>query len=258
MTRILHLSDTHLHAPGAQTLHPEIDVRSRLEQVLERVRAYGPFDLVVVTGDVCDDGSDVAAKEVRDLLEGLAPVILAVPGNHDLSAPVRDAFGEPRAEVGPWTLIGVETQVEGEIAGVADGVVPALAELGERPGVLLMHHPIVSRSSHEWFVLAGGAEAERAVASHPAPLVVLSGHTHEPFEGRAGDAYLIGAPATYYSIRHDGPRFEFALSRFGTAVVTLDDERLEPSVELVMFEDEAMRGEDHLDLTVPDLLPEGP
>ena len=257
MTRILHLSDTHLHAPGAQTLHPEIDIRSRLEQVLERVRAYGPFDAVVVTGDVCDDGSDVGAKEVRDLLEGLAPVILAVPGNHDLSAPVRAAFGEPRAQVGPWTLIGVETQVEGEIAGVADGVTPALAELREGPGVLLMHHPIVSRSSHEWFVLAGGAGDDRAVAYPRDPLVVLPGHPPEPFEGRAGDAYLIGAPATYYSIRHDGPRFEFVLSRFGAAVVTLDDERFEPTVDLVMLEDETMRGEDHLHLAVPDL-PGGP
>lgn len=257
MTRILHLSDTHLHAPGAQTLHPEIDIRSRLTEVLDRVRPYGPFDAVVVTGDVCDDGSDVGAKEVRDLLDGLAPVILAVPGNHDLSAPVRSAFGDPRAQVGPWTVIGVETQVEGEIAGVADGIAPALAELGGGPGVLLMHHPILSRSSHEWFVLEGGAEAELAVASHPAPLVVLSGHTHESFQGRAGEAYLIGAPATYYSIRHDGPRFEFDLSRFGAAVVTLDDERFEPTVDLVMLEDETMRGEDHLHLAVLDL-PDGP
>jgi Icc protein len=248
VTRILHLSDTHLHAPGAQTLHPEIDIRARLEQVLERVRAYGPFDAVVVTGDVCDDGSDAGAKEVRDLLDGLAPVILGVPGNHDLSAPVRDAFGDPRAQVGPWTVIGVETQVEGEIAGVADGIVPALAELGDRPGVLLMHHPIASRSSHEWFVLGGGEEAGRAVASHRAPLVVLSGHTHEAFEGRAGEAYLIGAPATYYSIRHDGPEFEFVTAEFGAAVVTLDDDRFEPTVELVMFADESMRVEQHIDL----------
>jgi predicted phosphodiesterase len=257
VTRILHLSDTHLHAPGAATLHPEIDIRARLEQVLERVRAYGPFDAVVVTGDVCDDGSDVGAKEVRDLLDGLAPVVLAVPGNHDFSTPVRAAFGEPRAEVGPWRIVGVETQVEGEIAGVADGVAPALAELDGRPGVLLMHHPIVSRSTHEWFVLGGAAQAEQAVAAHPAPLVVLSGHTHEPFEGRAGDAYLIGAPATYYSIRHDGPDFEFVLDRFGAAVVTLDDDRFVPAVELVLLEDEAVLVDDRIDLTAPDL-PEGP
>src|SRR5690606_36304957 len=106
VTRLLHLSETHLHAPGATPAHPEIDARNRLETVVDRMRAYGPFDAVVVTGDVCDDGSTVAAQEVRGLVDGLAPVILAVPGNHDHSAPVRDAFGAPFGELGPWHVVG--------------------------------------------------------------------------------------------------------------------------------------------------------
>jgi 3',5'-cyclic-AMP phosphodiesterase len=250
VTRLLHLSDTHLHAPGASTLHPEVDVRGRLSQVLDRVRAYGPFDAVVVTGDVCDDGSDVGARAVREAIGDLAPVVLAVPGNHDLPGPVREAFGTARAEVGPWLLLGVETQVEGEVAGVGDAVAPALAGIGERPAVLLMHHPLVSRSRHEWFTLGRAEAALSAVERHRAPLVVLSGHTHERFEGRLGTAYLLGAPSTYYTIRHDGGSFEFALAEFGAAVVTLDDETFEPEVDLIMLTDESVTISDRIELTV--------
>jgi len=246
VTRLLHLSDTHLRAPGASSLHPEIDVAARLAEVVDRIRAHGPFDAVVVTGDVCDDGSEVGARAVRDALDGLAPVILAVPGNHDLAAPVRAAFGEPRAEVGPWLILGIETQVEGEVAGVADGVAPALAEIGERPAVLLMHHPIESRSTHEWFTLREGAAAAEAVATHTAPLVVLSGHTHEAYAARLGSAHLFGAPSTYYSIRHDGTEFEFVTSEFGAAVVELGEPGQDPEVDVVMVTDSTMTVEDHL------------
>ncbi|MDO5502270.1 MAG: metallophosphoesterase [Actinomycetia bacterium] len=237
MTRILHLSDTHLHAPEAETLHPEIDARARLEKVLEQVRSYGPFDAVVVTGDVCDDGSQVGAADVHELIKGLAPVVLAVPGNHDLADPVRSVFGEPHAEVGPWTIVGVQTQIEQQVHGDGSAVPAALAELGERPVILLMHHPISSRSTHEWFSLEHREEAAAAVESYPGPLVVLSGHTHEAFEGRLGTAHLLGAPSTYYSIRHDGEEFEFVATAHGAQVVNLDDDQRSAEVEVVLLEE---------------------
>lgn len=247
MTRLLHLSDTHLHAPGAERLHPEIDPRTRLEEVVDRIRAHGPFDGVAVTGDVCDDGSEVGARAVRDIVDGLAPVVLAVPGNHDLSAPVREVFGAARATVGEWSLVGVETQVEGEVAGVGDGVAPALADVGERPTVLLMHHPLQSRSTHEWFTLRGGDEARAAVAAHTGPLVVLSGHTHESYQARLGQAYLVGAPSTYYTIRHRGAEFDFVPGEFGAAVVTLAEPGAEPKVEFLTLTDDQGAIEDRLD-----------
>lgn len=248
VTRLLHLSDTHLHAPGARTMHPEIDSRARLEEVLDRARPYGPFDAVVVTGDVCDDGSEEGARAVRELVEGLAPVVLAVPGNHDLSEPVRRAFGEPGAQVGPWRFVGVETQVVGEVAGVGQPVVEALAGMDGQPTVLFMHHPVESRSTHEWFTLSGHEEAVRAVAEHRGPLVVLSGHTHEGYRGRLGAAYLIGSPSTYYSIRHRGDEFDFVLEEFGTAVVTLPEPGAEPAVDVLLLTDDQLVVEDRIDL----------
>lgn len=248
MTRLLHLSDTHVPAPGARTQHPEIDARARLVEVVERCRAYGPFDAVVVTGDVCDDASDDGAGAVREALEGLAPVVLAVPGNHDHAAPVRAAFGAPLAEVGPWHVVGADTHVQGEIAGVADRALEALAEIGERPAVLVMHHPLESRSTHEWFTLRGGERLAAAFESHPAPLVVLSGHTHEAYEAHRGRAHLIGAPSTWYVIRHRGDEFELVLSEYGAVVVTLDDTTLEASAELVTLTDDGMLTEDRITL----------
>ncbi len=222
--RLLHVSDTHLTAPGVATSHPELDPAAHLDAALAAAADHGPFDAVVVTGDICDDGSVAAAQAVLDRVRPLAPVVLGVPGNHDLGESVHEVFGMPSAQLGAWRLVGVPTQVEGEVAGVADAALAEVDELDDQPTVLLMHHPLRSRSTHAWFSLARGELLAERVERHRAPLVILSGHTHEAFEGQLGTAHLLGAPSTFYGIAHSGDTWALAPLTAGVRVVGLGED----------------------------------
>lgn len=93
--RWLHLSDVHVGMKGMGPLWPS--VQSELLRDLEVVhRLAGPFDLVLFSGDLTQTGQRGEFERLTDVLEdlwdhlrdlGSRPVLLAVPGNHDLQRP---------------------------------------------------------------------------------------------------------------------------------------------------------------------------
>jgi Icc protein len=240
--RLLHLSDTHLHELDAVTFHPEIDPAARLDLVLEAVRPYAPFDAIMLTGDVCDDGSTYGADGVRDRLAKAYPGVrvIAVPGNHDRTEVVEATFDPAPVRVGGWRVIPVSTnvlgQTEGEAGPPAEALATALAEGGDEPLLMLQHHPLRSNSTHEWFVLNEVERLAAAVADVAAthrPLVLLTGHTHQAFQSLEGSVHHIGAPSTYYAIEHDGNDWRFADDGTGALIIELGDRAVE-SVTLIL------------------------
>ncbi|NYJ73116.1 metallophosphoesterase family protein [Allobranchiibius huperziae] len=223
MARLLHLSDTHLLGPGSTSPHPDIDPEDRLIAVLSAATAEGPFDAVVVTGDISDDGSGDAVRRVHDLVRPLAPIVVAVPGNHDDTDVVAQVFGTALVRVGAWTIRGAATNVPGEVAGRADPVLDLLGEC-DGPTVVLMHHPVRSRSAHPWFTLRGAAALEQRLRDHRTPMILLSGHLHQPYEDTVGGVRLYGAPATFYGIAHDGEEWTPHGAPTGALIVDLGED----------------------------------
>lgn len=235
--RILQVSDTHLRAPGADVsgrTAPDIDPAARLDTVLAAVAATGFVpDAVVHTGDIADDGSPEGTGAVWERLRAIAPVVVGVPGNHDDPTVVGAIFGRPVAHLGAWRIGGVDTSIPREVAGRVDPLIALLENPDElvAPGaepefvLLAMHHPLRSRSTHEWFVLPGAGGAEEAVTRHTEVRGVLSGHTHEAFEATlASGARLLGGPATYYGIAHSGLEFTKAPGTAGARLLDLHDD----------------------------------
>lgn len=236
--RLLHVSDTHLHAPGATTFHPEIDSAARLDLVLHAAQSQGPFDAIVLTGDICDDGSVMGAEAVRERLTAAYPrvPVLAVPGNHDLTPSVETVFGPCPAMLGGWRVVPAATNEPGRTegsAGPAAAALDAVDPADPTPVLMLFHHPLRSRSSHEWFVLRDKELLEESLARRSGPVVVLTGHTHQAFQLLQGQVHHIGAPSTYYPIEHDGPQWQFADEGTGALVIDLSDTAVE-SVTLVL------------------------
>lgn len=91
----LHLTDLHQGMAGATTLLPA--VRQQLFQDLQRLHdTAGPWDLVLFTGDLTQSGSAGDFGGLTEVLQrlwehlermGSRPVLLVVPGNHDLRRP---------------------------------------------------------------------------------------------------------------------------------------------------------------------------
>jgi 3',5'-cyclic AMP phosphodiesterase CpdA len=64
--RVLHLSDTHVSRTGPD--EDGVDGVTALRGLLHDVRRVPQLDLVVVSGDIADDGSEEGCAAVRDLV----------------------------------------------------------------------------------------------------------------------------------------------------------------------------------------------
>ncbi len=91
--RWLHLSDLHLGRPGRSrwwTVHDAFAKHLR-----ESVAEVGAPDVVLITGDLTSAATREQYDEVDSLLDALAswcgsaPIVIAVPGNHDVQRPRR-------------------------------------------------------------------------------------------------------------------------------------------------------------------------
>ncbi len=99
----LHLTDLHQGMGDQSWLLEEVlrDLHRDLEELHD---VSGPWDLVLFTGDLTQRGSaeefralDATLTDLREKLArlGSRPVLLAVPGNHDLARPGERALSDP-------------------------------------------------------------------------------------------------------------------------------------------------------------------
>lgn len=214
MINILQLSDVHFTASGqpVEGQAPDAQLDAVLAAALPR---SGRPDLVVISGDLTDDGSRAGYDRLAARLELIGAPLLAVPGNHDDPQLVSEFFGHAIHTLSEWRVIGIDTSRTDQIHGTVD--VPAeaqrLDDLDDRPTVLVMHHPPVSPSTHEWFQLDDAEEFAAMVSSRAHVRAMLTGHLHQPFEAIAGDTPVLGCPSTLVAIQHEGDGFKVGDAR---------------------------------------------
>lgn len=77
--KIYHISDLHVRSD----MKHNYQVESKLYTLSQKL---GPVDMVILTGDVTDDGSEVQYANALKLLTPFTSRIIVVPGNHDYAA----------------------------------------------------------------------------------------------------------------------------------------------------------------------------
>ena len=109
--RILHISDLHIGKEG------DVDRWRKAEKIVREIkRAWGEDDdkpLVLITGDVVDDGAEVEFIEARRILRPLHRAgfqVAPLPGNHDYGWNGAHAE-EKRFKLFKKYLLGIETRV---------------------------------------------------------------------------------------------------------------------------------------------------
>ena len=225
MATVLQISDTHLraapHTPADND--PDESLRATLAAVRD-VRA----DLVLLTGDLADDGSDAALRRLRTVVEELSTPVLAVAGNHDLLDGVRTVFGTlDTVEVGRWRALGVESVIPGEDHGFVDveRLTERLDRVDDRPTLIAIHHPPRSPSTNKMFQLIGANSMVAALRDRPHVRAIVSGHLHEVFDRREGDLQMCGGPSSWYAIEHSGDAYRLVADGLvGAQVLTLGDD----------------------------------
>ncbi|MBM1144300.1 3',5'-cyclic-AMP phosphodiesterase [Alcanivorax sp. MM125-6] len=208
--RVVQLSDFHLFAdPEGRLLG--LNTQFSLEKVLERVREeQAAPDLVVATGDLSQDGSFESYQRLERTLADLPAPIYWLEGNHDKPAPMMHALKthEQRispcvAELGPWTLVLLDSTIPGEVPG--DLFEEDLAFLdraldearGEHLLVCLHHHPVPMNSRWLDTQLVGSAERFfQVIDAHPRVRGILWGHVHQEYDAERNGVRLLAVPST--------------------------------------------------------------
>lgn len=231
--RLVHVSDTHLVAPGSETgRHAALDPAA-VDPAANLIAALGlpsddddidDIDVIVHTGDITDDGSPEATTQVAELLRARCQRVMMTAGNHDRIEVVREVAPDDVITVGAWQIVRLDTAVPGVVHGEIDAA-RAAATLDRLSGpciAIAMHHPLRSNSTHPWFQLRGGDELESVIIARPRVRLVLSGHTHQQYRAvLPGGCLLAGGPSTYYSIDHAGERWGASRAPVGVSTMLL-------------------------------------
>ncbi|MET0695719.1 MAG: metallophosphoesterase [Propionibacteriaceae bacterium] len=223
--RILHLSDTHLESFDGPNRHG-VNARESLTRMLDDCRYLQPLDLVVVSGDVTDDGSvgayTAAAARIGAFARSRGAAYVFCMGNHDdrgtfgqvLGSGHYDADGHDVGElvasvtaeraavsrVGDLRIITLDTTVLAKGFGwltdtQLDWLRDQLATRAPAGTVVVMHHPPMTTGNQVQQALKlqnGQALADALAASDVR--VVLCGHFHLQLQGWLGTIPVLVTP----------------------------------------------------------------
>ncbi|WP_246093823.1 MULTISPECIES: metallophosphoesterase [Mesorhizobium] len=152
--KIIQVSDPHLLAPGG--LLYGSDPLSRLEACLAEISSnHADAELVVISGDLTNDGERAAYAALKEKLAGFVPPWRLMLGNDDDRALFLEMFPEAAAErgfvqsvvdSGEGHLILLDTLDSGHVEGRLcearlDWLDERLQEARDRPVFLFIHHP---------------------------------------------------------------------------------------------------------------------
>ena len=198
--KLIHITDTHLVAPGMQLYG--LDPRARLDAAIADInRHHADAELAVVTGDLTHWGEVEAYLNFRECMQALRVPYVALVGNHDRRAACLDVLAAaPRAngfvqgwrDVSGGRLLFLDTLDEASHAGQLcerrlAWCARALAGTpSDRPVYLFMHHPPFEVGVHEMDCIALAERAAFAdiVKAHTARIRHLFfGHVHRPISG---------------------------------------------------------------------------
>lgn len=205
--RLLQLSDPHLLADPGGHYRGRPPLR-RLELALGEA-ARLPHDLLLISGDLCQDESWQGYVRLRELLErrpapgrAAAPVAL-LAGNHDHPALLRAALGRRAViapallELGGCRLLLLDSHRAGCTGGwLGERQLAWLArqlEVGPRaPTLVAVHHPPVpiGDAVMDAIALHDGPALLALLAGVAGLRAVLFGHVHQHWQG-----WLPGRPA---------------------------------------------------------------
>ena len=235
MARILQLSDLHVSAPGkllAGVLDTQAILRAAIDRLLARLDAIAPVDVVLVSGDLSDDGTAESYQFVREQLDRLGLPLLVLPGNHDARDALRSAFADLRvmpgsgridwvADVGDTRIIGLDSLIEGQTGGrlreeSLEFLAACVSENEAEAILIAMHHPplrIGLRFMDE-IALENTDALLSALAGCTRVKGIVAGHVHGAYHGMIGPYPVFTAPAVCFAFALD--RREAAPAAFMT------------------------------------------
>ncbi len=216
---IAQITDLHAVEDGRLAMEA-VDTNAAVDRAVARLNTLRPApDLVIVTGDLVDQGRPAQYAGVARRLAALACPFVVLPGNHDERTALVDAFpghGYLPTHGGPLNyvledhavrIVALDTTVPGLSGGEVgeahlSWLDARLAEAPDRATLIAMHHPPFATgiAFMDRIGCAGGGEMAAVVARHPQVHRVICGHVHRAIQVRFGGTVASIAPSTAHQI----------------------------------------------------------
>lgn len=218
---IAHLSDLHVR-PAGVLYQGVVDSNAMVANAVRHLNALNPRpDLVLLSGDLVDTGTDAEYETLRHLLAPLEIPVRAIPGNHDDRERFRAAFADDGyvpasgpinyvCDFDTLRVVALDVTVPGLHHGqfdetAAEWLSSALEGQRGRMTLLMMHQPPFEIGVRylDAYLCLGGAQLAALLRRHPQVERVLCGHVHRHMQMRFGGTLLCTAPSTTTAIALD-------------------------------------------------------
>jgi Icc protein len=199
--KIAQITDIHLPRDKHSRVQG-VDTYATLDKMLRIISDYNP-DLVLVTGDIAEEGGEEPFKVLKERLVPF-PNTLVIPGNHDLGPDYRKYFNDAPYQVrhlDDWTLLAINT-AELNISDETMSACQKILEENERV-LLATHHPLVSVGTpffDQIHTLENREKHWESLISYPSLKAAVFGHIHFQHRSQHGHVQAIGAPAVSFEI----------------------------------------------------------
>ncbi|MBD0413335.1 phosphodiesterase [Oryzicola mucosus] len=216
---IAHLSDPHI-MPRGELYQGLVNSNAMFTEAVAQLRRLTPRpDMVILTGDLVENGSPVEYQHALELLAAIEQPLLVIPGNHDEREAFRSAFSDhplmPRTgplhfvadTLGPVRIVGLDITVPDDHHGdfdaaAGDWLEAALSAEPDRPTIVMMHQPpfLSGIPFIDDYNCRNSERLAAIIARYPAVERVLTGHIHRFMQVRFAGTLLCTAPSTTTAI----------------------------------------------------------
>lgn len=209
--KILQISDMHIFKdPHCELLG--VNTQKSFEAIIDLIQieeSEEKTDLILLTGDLSQDGSADSYKRIASQLKSFEVPIYFIPGNHDHSNVIaevypRDHILTNRRMVFPhWQLILLDSQKPGEVAGYLEPseltfMQQCLEDYTDHHAVVVFHHQPIAVGAY-WLDNLGVKNAQEfwnVAEKYKNLRGVVFGHVHQEFHAIHNGVECIAPPST--------------------------------------------------------------
>lgn len=211
---IAQLSDLHVR-PKGELYKGVADSNQMLTDAIRHLqRLDRQADLVLISGDLVDEGRPEEYSMLRELLAELSTPYFVIPGNHDERENFRTTFADHQylpatgalhycIDDYPVRIIALDSTVCGEHYGRLDEAGLAwleacLSSAEDKPTIVMLHHPpfLSGISYMDSYRLLEPERLASVLARHSNVELVVCGHLHRSMTRRWAGTLVSSCPST--------------------------------------------------------------
>ncbi len=231
--RIAQITDPHLFAEsnecllGVRTTDSFMALVNQLQQLNPRP------DLLLLTGDLSQDGSVASYKRLQTLLCPLGIPVYWLPGNHDCVEAMAESLNhslfqsDKSFQRGGWQFILLNSQdpgrVEGRLSPESLQWLDRELSHSNAPTLVSLHHPPFAVNSN-WLdtsILQNTPEFLAVLDRHPQVKLVVFGHIHQEYEQTRNGITFLGTPSTCIQFEPESTNFALGHQQPGFRMIHL-------------------------------------